>query len=82
MQVRDQKQYAVCSIEIFTIFWGASWQQDPSAGILTQMNQFFDFVLTSSLIDQLSEYSVVGQSIGHEKRTGSIRLSMGREVRK
>jgi hypothetical protein len=43
------------SVEIFTIFWGNNWQQEPSAGILAQMNQFFDFVLTSSLMDQLSE---------------------------
>jgi len=63
------------SVEIFTIFWGSDWQQQPSAGIVAQMNQFFDFVLTSSLMDQLSEYSVAGQSIGHGKRTGSITLT-------
>lgn len=63
------------SVEIFTIFWGSDWQQEPSAGILWQMNQFFDFVVTSSLMDQLSEYSVPGKSIGHGKRTGSITLA-------
>ncbi len=65
----------ITSVEVFSIFWGADWQQDPLAGILTQMNQFFDFVVTSSLMDQLSEYSVAGQSIGHGKRTGSITLT-------
>src|SRR6202790_1470331 len=65
----------ITSVEIFTIFWGSNWQQEPSAGILEEMNQFFDFVLTSSLMDQLSEYSVPGQSIGHGKRTGSITLT-------
>jgi hypothetical protein len=65
----------ITSVEIFTIFWGSNWQQEPSAGILAQMNQFFDFVLTSSLMDQLSEYSVAGQSIGHGKRTGTITLT-------
>jgi hypothetical protein len=65
----------ITSVEIFTIFWGAPWQQEPSAGILAQMNQFFDFVLSSILMDQLSEYSVAGQSIGHGKRTGSITLT-------
>ena len=65
----------ITSIEIFTIFWGSDWQREPSAGILTLMNQFFDFVVTSSLMDQLSEYSVAGQSIGHGKRTGSITLT-------
>ena len=62
----------ITSVEVFTIFWGSSWQQPAAAGILAQMNQFFDFVLTSDLMDQLSEYNVAGQSIGHGKRTGSI----------
>src|SRR4029077_4003760 len=65
----------ITAVEGFTIFWGGDWQQEPSAGILAQMNQFFDFVLTSSLMDQLSEYNVAGQSIGHGKRTGTITLT-------
>lgn len=65
----------ITSVEVFTIFWGASWQQQPLAGLLSQMNQFFDFVLTSSLIDQLKEYSVAGQTIAHGKRTGSVTLN-------
>ena len=63
------------SVEVFAVFWGNSWQQPQAAGILAQMNQFFDFVLTSALMDQLSEYSVAGQSIGHGKRTGSVTLT-------
>ena len=63
------------SVEVFTLFWGSSWRQQPAADILAQMNQFFDFVLTSGLMDQLSEYNVAGQSIGHGKRTGSITLT-------
>ena len=34
------------------------------------MNQFFDFVLTSALMDQLSEYNVVGQSDREWKANG------------
>jgi hypothetical protein len=65
----------ITSVEVFTIFWGASWQQQPLAGLLSQMNQFFDFVLTSGLIDQLNEYSVAGQTIAYGKRTGSVTLN-------
>jgi hypothetical protein len=65
----------ITSVELFTIFWGSNWQQEPSAGILAQINQFFDFILTSGLMDQLSEYSVAGQSIGHGKRTGTSTLT-------
>jgi hypothetical protein len=63
------------SVEVFTVFWGSSWEQQPAAGILAHMNQFFDFVLTSGLMDQLGEYNVAGQSIGHGKRTGGITLT-------
>src|ERR1700688_5332139 len=64
----------ITSVDVFTIFWGGKWQQDPYTGIPAQLNQFFDFILTSALLDQLSEYSVTGQSIGHGKRTGTITL--------
>lgn len=65
----------ITAVEVFTIFWGSDWQLGSSAAILGQMNEFFDFVLTSSLMDQLSEYNVAGKSIGHGKRTGSITLA-------
>ena len=65
----------IIAVEIFTIFWGSGWQQESSASILTQVNQFFDFILTSSLMAQLAEYSVAGQSVGHGKRTGSVTLT-------
>src|ERR1700692_4123065 len=54
----------ITSAEVFPIFWGSSWQQQPASDVLAHVNQFFDFVLTSSLMDRLSEYNVPGQSIG------------------
>lgn len=63
------------AVEVFTVFWGAAWQQNPNAGLLTQVNQFFNFILTSQLIDQLSEYSVPGKSIGHGRHTGTLTIT-------
>jgi len=62
------------SVEVFTMFWGAAWQgvQNPLA---TQINHFFDFILTSPLITQLAEYNVPGFSIGPGRRTGTITLT-------
>ena len=51
------------SVHVFTIFWGAAWQQAPQSDLLTRMNQFFDYILGSELMDQLGEYSVPGQKI-------------------
>jgi hypothetical protein len=58
-------------VEVFTIFWGSAWQNKPLSDLSTQVNAFFDFVLTSKLLDQMSEYSVPGMKIGHGKRTGT-----------
>ena len=51
------------AVQVFTIFWGPAWQQPPQSDMLTRMNQFFDYILGSELMDQLGEYSVPGQKI-------------------
>jgi hypothetical protein len=64
--------HLLTSVKVFTIFWGHAWTAPPQSGLINQVNGFFDFVLTSSLIDLLSQYSVPGQQIGHGTRVGSI----------
>jgi hypothetical protein len=64
------------AVEVFTFFWGAAWQAQPQAGLAQQINQFFDYALSSALIDQMSEYNVPGKTIGHGKHTGSITLAV------
>lgn len=61
------------AVEVFTFFWGSAWQ-DKQASLVDQINQFFDFILTSALLDQLAEYSVPGMSIGHGSRIGTVIL--------
>jgi hypothetical protein len=39
------------------------------------LNAFFDFVLTSALIDQLGEYGVPGKKIRHGKRIGTTTIA-------
>jgi hypothetical protein len=59
------------AVQVFTFFWGSAWQQGTLPALVGELNQFFDFVLTSTLLDQLSEYSVPGMAIGHGSRAGS-----------
>jgi len=61
--------------EVFTVFWGAEWKQAAQSAIATNMNLFFDYILTSALMDQLGEYSVPGKNIDHGKRTGTATLT-------
>jgi hypothetical protein len=63
------------AVQVFTVFWGSAWEQAPNSDLLAQINQFFDYILTSQLIDQLGEYSVPGQAIGHGSRIGTTVLT-------
>ena len=60
--------------EVFTVFWGTAWQQ-AHASLVTEINQFFDFILTSPLISQLAEYSAPGKQIGPGTRLGTITIT-------
>ena len=62
------------AVEVFTAFWGANWQ-GADAQLMKQVNDFFTFVVSSALIDQLSEYSVSGMAIGHGALTGTTVIS-------
>src|SRR5260370_10142126 len=63
------------SVQVFTIFWGAQWNTSPQDALLTKVNQFFDFILTSQLLDQLGEYSVPKMKIGRGALIGSLPLT-------
>jgi hypothetical protein len=61
--------------QVFTLFWGVDWEQTSQSPLIAQVNGFFDFVLTSSLMDELAEYSVPQYQIGHGKRIGTLTLT-------
>lgn len=63
------------NVEVFTVFWGKAWQDATNSAVLKQMNEFFDFILTSKLMDQMAEYSIAGKTIGHGIRTGSFTMT-------
>lgn len=63
------------NVEVFTIFWGTGWQKTPASNLVQQINQFFGYILSSGLIDQLAEYSVPGQVIGPGKFIGTLSIT-------
>jgi hypothetical protein len=65
----------IAQAQVFTIFWGSDWEQGSAQGLTAELNGFFDYILTSSLIDQLSEYNVVQYRIGHGHRIGTVTLT-------
>jgi hypothetical protein len=65
----------LASVQVFTIFWGAAWNDAPQNALLPKINEFFDFILGSQLLDQLAEYSVSNQAISHGVLVGTITLT-------
>jgi hypothetical protein len=63
------------AVQVFTVFWGSAWRQAANSDLVKQINQFFGFILTSQLIDQLGEYGVPGQAIGHGSLIGTTSLA-------
>ena len=61
----------LASPQVFLLFWGDAWQNEPQATMMGRLNDFFGFVLTSSLMDQLAEYDVPGYAIGHGTLSGA-----------
>src|SRR4029077_2122093 len=65
----------IAAVEVFTVFWGAAWNAAPQNAMMQEMNQFFDFILKSALIDQLAEYNAAHYKIVHGRRTGTTVLT-------
>lgn len=65
----------LANVKVFTVFWGAAWNASPLNAQVEEMNQFFQFILTSALIDQLAEYSTPDITIGHGTFVGTTTLT-------
>jgi hypothetical protein len=63
------------NVQVSTFFWGSAWAQPPLSDTAAEINAFFDYVLTSQLLDQLAEYSVPGMAIGHGARAGTATIT-------
>ena len=60
--------------QVVPIYWGAAWASGTNATLPGQIDAFFDFILTSSLIDLLGEYSLPGKPIQHGSRLTSVHV--------
>src|ERR1700674_5794418 len=63
------------SVEIFTVFWGTPWTTAPLTTMAQNLNKFFQFIVTSPLIDQLSEYNVPAFPIKHGSFKGTATIT-------
>lgn len=63
------------AVQVFTIFWGSAWQEPSLNNLVQNINKFFGFILTSSLMDQLTEYNTQKQHIGHGSLIGTTTVT-------
>ena len=62
------------AVEVFTIFWGSAWQ-GAQAQLAQQLNDFFRYVVSSPLLDQLAEYSTAAVGIGQGSLAGTVTIA-------
>jgi len=65
----------ISNVQIFTVYWGKDWATPPLQDLAKKLDAFFDYIVTSPLMDELSEYSVSGYTIGHGKHIGSTQIT-------
>jgi hypothetical protein len=63
------------SAQVIPIYWGAAWATGTNAQLATQLDGFFDFILTSSYMDLLNEYSTSTTPIQHGQRLPSAHVT-------
>ena len=63
------------SVQVVPVYWGAAWASGTNATLPGQIDGFFDFILTSSLMDLLGEYSLPGKPIQHGSRLPSVHFT-------
>ena len=62
----------ILKTKVYTIFWGSTWNTNASFVTLrNNLNAFFTNILTSSLMNQMAEYSRPGKAIGHGSLSGT-----------
>jgi hypothetical protein len=64
----------LANVEVFTIFWGTGWETTLK-DTATELNQFYQTILKSRLINELSEYDTSKYKIGKGTLTGTITIT-------
>ena len=65
----------IASVKVIPIYWGAAWASGTNVQLASQLDGFFDFMVTSSYMDLLHEYSIPSTKIQHGRRLPSSHVS-------
>jgi hypothetical protein len=62
------------AVNVVTVYWGLEWDDPLVSQYRSNLDNFFDYIVISPLIDQLAEYSVNGYPIGHGQHSQSVTI--------
>jgi hypothetical protein len=63
------------AVQVIPIYWGAAWATGTTATQATQLDGFFDYILTSTMMDMLAEYGTSSTPIQHGSRPRSVHVT-------
>ncbi|MBV8637807.1 MAG: hypothetical protein JO322_06950 [Candidatus Eremiobacteraeota bacterium] len=63
----------IANVEIVAVYWGSFWQQQ--ATLISQLEGYFNYIVTSSFLDMLAEYSTPTQTIGEGTFNSSVTVT-------
>jgi hypothetical protein len=63
------------SVQVFSVFWGAAWQDPAQQSLVQGLTGFLQFVVSSAYVDQLSEYNTPELAIGRGRYTGAATIA-------
>jgi hypothetical protein len=63
------------SVEVVPIYWGSAWSGADNSTLASKLDGFFDFIVTSEMMDMLGEYGTPASPIGRGRRIASVRMS-------
>ena len=63
----------IANVEVVAIYWGAFWQKQTT--LISQLEGYFKYIVASSFLDMLAEYSTPTQTIGQGTFNSSVTVS-------
>jgi hypothetical protein len=65
----------IANVQVQSIYWGAAWTQAANKTLITEIDNFFNFIVTSPLLAMLAEYSTPTTQIGQGTVNASVTIS-------
>ncbi|HXM18379.1 MAG TPA: hypothetical protein VN934_06160 [Candidatus Tumulicola sp.] len=61
----------ISAVSVAIVYWGDAWSTPPLGDTRSALDAFFDYIVASPLIDQLTEYDTLSTIIGPGRRAAS-----------